>query len=713
MKIFTDLTHKLGSWFRAYQASFAVIFISLLIIIATLTWRGYDFRLFSTVRIGDRYDTHLNSWTIYQAIDNLLHRPFELGYAPIYFGDKNPFAYTIAPYGIAVFILPVFLITNGNIALSYNIYFLLTFCLTALGTHLLIRKFFSTSSWVSLFAAMLVAFAPFRFYHIGHIETLSTHFFVFGLYSYHQIVQEPRWKWRYSLGILGAFMLLSSGYLGIMLSLTCAVLFLTRLYFQKLEPKTIQVLFINLVVAGAIIAFFYAFRYGNRSFEKGYSLEGIIQFSATPLDWFDGASKIYANVTESFGERRIFIGYTPILLIAYFWINRKRIIEKEWERREIIYGYCILFFLGYLFTLGPVLKISESKQLLPLPYLILSKLPIFSNMRVPARFIWISIVSTGILSALALNYLFENRNRFVFGCFYGMLGILLTIEYWPEKILPIPNTNNFTYPPYVLNWFSNLSGVNPVFHYPPGIGQLLSYEYIDDLQILNQPMLNGFGSFSPDWWLSTNWSDFPNEKTISILQKRGIKYILIHHEFMNQEDEEKLQSQIQSYQNNNPIPLKLVAQSLPIEIYAVPQIPAQNAVIWQFDQNEINFTGWHSTEVTKDEITFQWMSDKNASLFFALDKNCDFDLSLKGAYWLKPETQASLEIFVNQHRLELDYDAGLFSWLGSFPSTMLNDNLTEIAFSIDKTVSPQALGLSKDTRQLGIAFDWLKLTCKN
>ena len=104
--------------FLKHHGAITIVILSTLLALLAMDWIGYDLRQFSVALIGDPYDPYLEKWSIYQAIDNLLNRPDNLGYAIHYYNDENAFAYTTAPYGIAVAVLPVYLLSSGNLDLS-------------------------------------------------------------------------------------------------------------------------------------------------------------------------------------------------------------------------------------------------------------------------------------------------------------------------------------------------------------------------------------------------------------------------------------------------------------------------------------------------------------------------------------------------------------------------------------------------------------------
>ncbi|MBC8170304.1 MAG: hypothetical protein H7X77_01470, partial [Anaerolineae bacterium] len=166
-----------------------VIGISAFLTYLSFSWLGVQFEQISTAYFGDYGDTLLNSWALHQATENLLQRPADLGYSPMFYGYPQSFAYTIAPYGIAITVLPFHLLTGSNIILTYNVYLFATFVLTAVAGYLLIRHLTGVAFVPALLGALMITFSQFRFQHFVQIESLSFHLLLFALYGFHKLLQ--------------------------------------------------------------------------------------------------------------------------------------------------------------------------------------------------------------------------------------------------------------------------------------------------------------------------------------------------------------------------------------------------------------------------------------------------------------------------------------------------------------------------------------------
>src|SRR5689334_5831722 len=105
---------------RKHADSIAILVIASILTVLAFLWKGYAFNNLSSVLIGDQLDTLSNAANLYQAFDNLLHRPSNLTYGLFFYNDPAPMVYTIAPYSLAVVLLPCYLLLGQNLELTLN-----------------------------------------------------------------------------------------------------------------------------------------------------------------------------------------------------------------------------------------------------------------------------------------------------------------------------------------------------------------------------------------------------------------------------------------------------------------------------------------------------------------------------------------------------------------------------------------------------------------
>lgn len=105
---------------------------------------------------------------------------------------------------------PIYL-TTGNIVLAYNVVFLATFALSALGVFLCVREF-TGSVEAAFVAGLFYGFAPYRLGQFPHIQTISSQWMPFALYGLRRYFvtgrKGPLWWGAFAFVVQG----LSTGY---------------------------------------------------------------------------------------------------------------------------------------------------------------------------------------------------------------------------------------------------------------------------------------------------------------------------------------------------------------------------------------------------------------------------------------------------------------------------------------------------------------------
>ena len=90
----------------------------------------------------------------------------------IYYPHANALIYNDNLLGLLPFAFPVFRLSGGNTALTYNVVYLLSFVLCGFTTYLLAR--YLTRKWTPAFlAGLIVAYCPYRMVHLSHLNQLS------------------------------------------------------------------------------------------------------------------------------------------------------------------------------------------------------------------------------------------------------------------------------------------------------------------------------------------------------------------------------------------------------------------------------------------------------------------------------------------------------------------------------------------------------------
>ncbi len=706
---------------KSHWGVWLVSLLSTLLILLAIRWMGYDYHNFASVEIGNRYDARFNSWSLYQAIDNLLHRPLNLGYAPIFYGDSNSFSDTIAPYGIAIVTLPVYILSGANLPLTYNLYLIATFVFTGLIAYWLLRYLLQCTPGVGVLSGLLVAFAQFRFLQFSHIETLSMQFYLVNIYCLHRLLNDPQPKW--ALGLAASFWLnfLTSGYLSIMAVVTGLIILLGALIRKPaiFNKQLIALLGASGLLLCVCLLPFISVRFGNEQFSKGFPIDALQAYSATPADWFSGISKAYSGISPYHDERMLFLGFIPMGLAVVGWLTRKSAWKQPTETKSfslhtILILYTIITLTGYILTLGPELKLSEQTTIL-MPYAILYQLPGFFNIRVVARFIVLPILGTTVLGMYALSYLRRVMDPLAYRVLVALIVAGLMIELVPDNgnsssriidglsqpgtlIQPLQSAANTE----VYRWLASQPAGTPVIHYPGGLQTVDQYIY--DQKQYQQPLLNGWGSYIPPWY-SDYANNFPDAQGVQQLQMRQAKYLLVHNEAMNAAEQSAFKAHIAPFLLQNGGPFTLIQRLDLVDIYRLDRPVIRELRISGPDSLYSGFaTGWSKN----------WSIAKDATINVVLSSEPAGYRVQFSTFFITADIQKSFVFSVNDQPIpttsapQSDYST---LYTGLIPRALieLDPSGTILTFHVSDLISPKALGASDDIRELGVGLGSLDI----
>jgi hypothetical protein len=141
---------------------------------------------------GDFGDALLNMWILgwnAEATPRLITGGLDWqGYwnANIYHPDPYALALSEHMFAQGLQIAPIYALT-GNVILCYNLLFLSTFVLSAMGAYLLVRDL--TGDWrAAVIAGLVYGFLPYRVNQIPHVQVLSSQWMPFALWGLHRYI---------------------------------------------------------------------------------------------------------------------------------------------------------------------------------------------------------------------------------------------------------------------------------------------------------------------------------------------------------------------------------------------------------------------------------------------------------------------------------------------------------------------------------------------
>lgn len=164
----------------------------------------------------------------------------------------------------------------------------------------------------------------------------------------------------------------------------------------------------------------------------GYWPQTLLRFGHAYLGWSaEAAGGIYRRFASLKNESTSFPGYALLALLLFAAVRRKR------EHRLWLWGAAVFFVL----SLGPLLHVMGVASL-PLPYVLINRIPGLSVMRAPNRVNILFILSAAMIAALVLRDLSAaGRRKWAWAFVLVLIAEYLTVpvqrQHNPPPVSPL------------------------------------------------------------------------------------------------------------------------------------------------------------------------------------------------------------------------------------------------------------------------------------
>ena len=445
-----------------------------------------------------------------------------------------------------------------NEVLSLNIWLLLSFPLSGLAVHFLVKRL-TGNRLAGSFSGLIYAFSMYRFSHAWeHSSLMFTFWMPFYVLALVGFSEKKNIKNAIAAALLFAAVLLDNFYYGYFTFLFTAFFFLFQIR-RWLDWRSLRLLFlffafcllfsvpfilptVRIAVTGNV---------GGELASQDYqrSLHDVNWFSARPwhyvlpspwhplwgrysrkvLDWIATKPPYFLTQPYSGKEHNLYLGWTALILSAVAVLRRPtlRVDEKTLRvflrRRRWVLTFLFLGIVMMIFSAPPYATISLHKIYFPSHYLY----NFFPMFRCYARFGVLVLLCVSVLAGFGLKVVLEKiksrRNCFyvfMFLCFLVLLEVLL------------PPFNVDLTPPEAYRWLAEQSDDFIVMEYPlPTDHTDILYQRAHGKRLFD-PRRKGASEFlSPlaeeekiDFdLLSKSIVEFPN-----ILKELGVNYVILH-----------------------------------------------------------------------------------------------------------------------------------------------------------------------------------------
>ena len=472
-------------------------------------------------------DTQLFIWTLAWDTHAVIHQPFAIFDANIFYPERRTLAYSENLLGSAIIAAPV-LWAGGNPLLAMNVVALLSPVLCGIGAYLLARRL-GIRRDAAVLAGAVFAFAPARLFRISQLHLTTIQWVPFTLAFLHKYLETRKPS---DLRIAIAFFTLqalTSGHGAVFVMVAAAALIVHRLVLG--EPidafrrvKDVGLSGLLLLAPVALIAV----PYHRVQVEMGLK-RPLTNWETVPVSFLASPTHLHTWIVSLFTDTKLgdvasaflFPGIVPLVLAATGLIVGVR--RPLRTNAALFYG--LITVLSYLLSAGPPLG------LWPLVYW----LPGFNFLRVPSRFILLAVLGLAILSAIAFERLTATASTSARRIAGAIVGVLFAIEC---AMIPLHLDTYRVNIPDADRWLATQPKPFVVAEMPVYPSERYQTAYMLHSMAHWQKTVHGYSGMRPPLHevLFREMRRFPDEASIAHLLQLGVTYVVVHPDMYPAED---------------------------------------------------------------------------------------------------------------------------------------------------------------------------------
>jgi hypothetical protein len=379
----------------------------------------------------DPGDPILNAWILWWNTQAL---PFTAPWwsPPIFYPMPGALALSEHLAGIAIVTTPLQAAGVGPLG-AYNVALILSFALSGFFAFLLCRRL--TGSPLAGFAAgVAFAFAPFRASQLSHLQALTSQWMPLALLAMHAFVDEGGRRWLVIFAAAWLAQSLSNGYYLLFFPVLIVLWLSWFVDWRAARSRGFALVATWIGSSLLLVPGLLHYRQVHDALGLGRTREEMVRFSAT-LGSFGNAGPMLAfwppagaDTQEAF----LFPGVTMVaLVVVAILVGAIRWRQRPGRRSPFVF-YAGATLIIWALALGPAPEGSPAMSLLR-PYTLLTWLPGFNGLRVPARFAMLAVLCLSIAGGLAFSRLMPAR-RVRCWAFAALVLTGLWVDGWMRAI---------------------------------------------------------------------------------------------------------------------------------------------------------------------------------------------------------------------------------------------------------------------------------------
>ena len=446
----------------------------------------------------------------------------------------------------------------GGATWGFNFAMLASFVLSGWGMYLWVRHL-TGKELAGLLAGTVFAFLPYRMAHflVGHLNLMGTMFFPFYFWSLYSLLKQPRWSWKPVLGAAISLGLISGTtpyyiYMTILFSAVFVGVYLLGLNRKQLSNAVFwknMLAFSVLAIPLILLPMLPYVMFNEQGGMASRSLEYASSLSASPTDFVLPSTDhfllgrwIGSHFDRSLWiEATLYMGIVPMGLGVLALVKRK---SAPWS--DLVVLSVVMILISFILALGTHLHWLNQKVILPVPIFLQDRLhissisiplpgkylfyilPLYSKMRTLARFGFMALIFTSLLSGLGMAWLLEQPlfrqhswKRILLSL--ALFGLAL-FDFYPG---PYQNFARVDARP-VDYWLAEQPADGAVVQFP--FVQNRDQDQVYNTLVHQKPFVGGFFSANqPAQYLRIRpvLDQFPTREGLDLLRELGVRYVVV------------------------------------------------------------------------------------------------------------------------------------------------------------------------------------------
>jgi hypothetical protein len=507
-------------------------------------------------------DAMFNAWTLARDQHCILRQDCpQYANANIYFPHKDTMYYSETQLSAGFLTLPLYFI-NDNPIFAYNIFTIISFFLGGWFMYLLAKRLSKGNELYSVLAGLIFEFAPFKMAATSHLQNLSIFYLPLAVLLIFKYVEKPSKKLGWLLFAALVLQFYASWYQMVFVLVALAVLIGGLYLFKLIKPRAALILgLITVLAAITTLPLARGYMHFSKQNQATFDIREQVTFSSSLADYVipnQGTilGKAYYHVRphaqvnsfnpDSYSYHGLVLYTVAILVCVIAWRQRKK--DKEGKARyRLVLVFIAMSVVGFIMSLGPVLKLKGShsyadladglKLVVPLPYLLIDKvLPQLSFIRAIGRASVILLFALCCLLALFPLYAKKEklyaRYKRAIAC---IVTLLVLIELMPAHTVPMIKASYSYYTiPKVYTFIKSHEEINNIVivaadkDYPLAPIPTARAEQVLWSGYHNKNIFNGYSGYTPPDYFS-QYDDFVDfhPDDVSKMKALHLKYVLV------------------------------------------------------------------------------------------------------------------------------------------------------------------------------------------